>query len=301
MKSPTVSTQLRLLLLISASFVSVMAGQAAPVSFTSPDGYRSPYKLQFTTPESTRTAGWDRAPWNTPEHWGFLSYNRWYDNRAYRLRSFENLAYGAQPIHFPASGKRMNAALRQERVITAASQYFGMHYQHHHIPTFNPYPTHPDWPWIKVKSGIRGAGLDCSNFVAWIYNYALGVELSGSVIDASRRTTVSGPGRRPLTIQSFNRQQGISFQALVAQLHLGDVIYIRGNNGHITHSVLWIGSLAVDSNGKDKYFVIDSTGAGTRDSNGVSIPDGVHIRPFRENSWYFHGAAIIHRIIRENP
>ncbi|MEO8205488.1 MAG: NlpC/P60 family protein [Chthoniobacterales bacterium] len=270
---------------------------AAPVSFKS--DYRSPYTLRFIQPLSSRAAGWDSAPWDAPRQWGILPQGRWYDRRAYRLKSFENLAYGAQPIHFPSPPAGMSAVLRRERVLTAAKQYFGMHYQHHHIPTFDPYTTHPEWPWIRVKSGIRGAGLDCSNFVAWVYNYALGIKLSGSVKTASRQTEVSGPNGRPLQIQSWQRDAGVTFAAFVSSLHAGDVLYIRGNNGTITHSIIWVGTLAVDSNGKDKYFVIDSTGPEAVDSDDTHIPDGVHLRPFREKSWCFHGAAIVHRIIQE--
>ena len=61
--------------------------------------------------------------------------------------------------------------------------------------------------------------------------------------------------------------------------------------------MLWVGALAVDANGKDKYFVLDSTGPEAKDSNGATIPDGAHLRPFRQNSWYFRSAAVVHRII----
>ncbi len=33
--------------------------------------------------------------------------------------------------------------------------------------------------------------------------------------------------------------------------------------------------------------VLDSTGTGHKDANGVAIPDGVHLRPFTADSWYF--------------
>ncbi|HVE16600.1 MAG TPA: NlpC/P60 family protein [Chthoniobacterales bacterium] len=277
------------------------AAVAFPISFPSPGGYQSPYSFQFTTPEKARTHGWKRAPWNDPAQWSLLPRERWYDREAYRLRSFENLAYGAQPIHFPSLPKveAMPPALKRERVLTAAQQMIGMHYQHHHLPNFDPYPVRPEWPWIKVANGIHGAGQDCSNFVAWVYNYALGIRLSGAVVEASRQTTVPGPDGGLVNIQAFAKPDGIAYADFIAKLEPGDVIYIRSDAGRISHSVLWVGTLAVDANGKDKYFIIDSTGPDRKDSNGVTIPDGVHLRAFGPNSWYFRDAAVVHRIIAD--
>ncbi|MGH8046338.1 MAG: NlpC/P60 family protein [Chthoniobacterales bacterium] len=266
-----------------------------------PPDYVSPYSIQFTESPKDRMRGWDRSPWNDPTKWSPMPRERWYDREAYRDRAFENLAYGPETIHFPAPPKyrAMSAQLKRERVLTEAARHIGMHYQHHHLPNFDPYRTRPDWPWIKVKSGIRGNGQDCSNFVAWVYNYALGVKLSGAVIEASRQTDVPGPGGGTLHIRAFEKPEGIGYTKFISQLQPGDVLYIRGDNGRITHSVLWVGTLATDSNGKDKYFVIDSTGPEVTDSNGATIPDGVHIRPFRKNSWYFRSAAIVHRIMMD--
>jgi hypothetical protein len=282
--------------------LSAKIAGGAPISFTSPNAYQSPYAFQFTTPEKARTRGWNRSPWNDPASWSPMPRERWYDREAYRLRSFENLAYGARTISFPAPPKygSMPAQLKRERVLTAAAQLIGMRYQHHHLPNFDPYPIRPEWPWIKVANGIHGAGLDCSNFVAWAYNYALGIKLSGAIGEASRQTDVPGPGGGTVHIRAFEKPDGIGFAAFVAQLQPADVLYIRSDKGNISHSILWVGTLAVDSNRKDKYFVIDSTGPDRKDSNGVTIPDGAHLRPFRPNSWYFRDAAVVHRIVADN-
>jgi hypothetical protein len=286
---------------LGALFFSAKAAVAFPISFPSPGGYQSPYVFQFTTSEKARTHGWKRAPWNDPAQWSLMPRERWYDRVAYRLKSFENLASGAQPIHFPSSPKveSMSAALKRERVLTVAQQMIGMHYQHHHLPNFDPYRVRPEWPWIKVASGLRGAGQDCSNFVAWVYNYALGIRLSGAVVEASRQTTAPGPDGGLVQIRAFPKPAGIGYAAFIAQLQPGDILYIRSDKGRISHSILWVGTLAVDSNGKDQYFVIDSTGPECKDSNGATIPDGVHLRPFRENSWYFRSAAVVHRIVAD--
>jgi len=43
--------------------------------------------------------------------------------------------------------------------------------------------------------------------------------------------------------------------------------------------------------------ILDSTGAGRKDANGRSIPDGVWLRPFTENSWYHRSAVHALRLI----
>jgi hypothetical protein len=44
--------------------------------------------------------------------------------------------------------------------------------------------------------------------------------------------------------------------------------------------------------------VIDSHGEGVKDANGNSIPPGIHLRPFREDSWYNRSASHAHRFLR---
>jgi hypothetical protein len=273
--------------------------RAQPLSFESPDDYQSPYAFRFTLPEAQRAAGWNTPPWSMPDRWSILPREDWYRREAYRLRSFENLAYGARPIDFPPP-MVYNASPQweRERVLTAAARLVGMHYQHHHIPAFDPYPSHPEWPWLKVRSGLRGRGLDCSNFVSWVYNYALGIRLSGSVKEASEQTAVRGPGDATTRISVLPGSAGVAFEDFVATLRPGDIVYVRSDRGFISHCILWIGgALAADANGKDKLFLIDSTGPGEIDSNGARMPDGVQIRPFRRDSWYFHNAAFVHRVI----
>ena len=45
--------------------------------------------------------------------------------------------------------------------------------------------------------------------------------------------------------------------------------------------------------------VIDSTGSGHKDSQGNTIPDGVQIRPFTRDSWYWQDFDHAHRIVTE--
>jgi hypothetical protein len=46
--------------------------------------------------------------------------------------------------------------------------------------------------------------------------------------------------------------------------------------------------------------ILDSTGSGAKDSNGVTIPDGVHLRAFKRSVWYFTQASHVLRIIPED-
>jgi hypothetical protein len=74
-------------------------------------------------------------------------------------------------------------------------------------------------------------------------------------------------------------------------------VYIRNREGRISHVVLWVGPIgrAPDS----APLIIDSHGDGVRDSEGRTIPCGVQLRPFRENSWYNHSASHALRLFNE--
>jgi hypothetical protein len=209
----------------------------------------------------------------------------------------------------PANLANLSNSLLVEKLLTAAQQYIGMRYQHHHVPAFDPYnPVNyqppPPWPWVSVSSGYHGRGLDCSNFVSWVYNFALGIKLKGGVGNAAVTTTVPGPGGRGEILVQTIPNTGQTYDELVATLEPGDILYFHGDKSstNITHSALWIGSMARDANGIDTCFVLDSTGAGTLDSAGISIPDGAHLRPFNgkkgeSGHWYFRQFDHAHRII----
>ncbi|HYF35602.1 MAG TPA: hypothetical protein VD994_09960 [Prosthecobacter sp.] len=59
--------------------------------------------------------------------------------------------------------------------------------------------------------------------------------------------------------------------------------------------VLWVGKIGQSQDGT--LLVLDSTGEGSRDKKGVTIPNGVQLRPFRERSWYAGSASHALRII----
>jgi hypothetical protein len=133
---------------------------AQPIHFDSPDGYQSPYSFHFTIPEADRARGWDAAPWSTPERWSIIPRGDWYNRRAYRNRGFENLAYGARPVHFPPSGGG-TSEWKRERVLTVAQRLVGMHLP---APPHSRFRSVPDASRVAVAACAqrhprRGDGL----------------------------------------------------------------------------------------------------------------------------------------------
>jgi hypothetical protein len=83
------------------------------------------------------------------------------------------------------------------------------------------------------------------------------------------------------------------YDAIVAALEPGDLLYIRNTHDQIAHVVIWLGHIGVDPSGVP--LVIDCTESAHRDSNGETIPIGVQIRPF--TGWYTSGFDHAHRIV----
>ena len=79
-----------------------------------------------------------------------------------------------------------------------------------------------------------------------------------------------------------------AYEERVKALRTGDLLFIRNRAGEVSHVVLWVGPIGKSPDGVP--LVLDSHGADTKDSNGTLIPCGVHLRPFRKNSWY-NGSA----------
>jgi|GEM_PF-6329168 len=113
---------------------------------------------------------------------------------------------------------------KRDRIVEVAKHYTGLEY--------------------KNKNGLRGhfpargCGLDCSNFVAWVYNYGLGVHISSDVN----------------LLWQNNYGKMLAPNALLMK---GDLIFFNGKPKHV---VIYF----------DEYHVIDSTsskpeGVGVRD------------------------------------
>jgi len=185
---------------------------------------------------------------------------------------------------------------KRERVIAAALRFQGYAYQHHHIPNWDP-PA--DWPWLEVKEGKNGKGVDCSNFTSFVYNQAFGVRITSHVVRQSRLESVrKNPDDRSFSIRRIELPE--SYERRIQALKTGDLLFIRGSvDSDITHVVIWVGSVGRSASGVP--LVLDSHGAGVQDEEGRSIPDGVQLRPFREKSWYNRCASHAFRIFDELP
>lgn len=260
-----------------------------------PDGpYRSPYRLKFTVPESELLFDTKTKRGSVAEQ-SLVPESEW---RSERLKQKLG-SWGPRPRPFdcPPEVKDKPAEWKRERVIAAASRFLGYDYQHHHIPDWDPAE---GWPWKQVCSGHNGKGVDCSNFSAFNYNWALGIHLdSGIRQQAEQRDVPTADGR--VNAKVIARPSGDPdawYDELVRTLKPGDLLYIRTSDmSKVSHVIMWLGSCA---EGPDATpLVMDSHGAGVKDANGVAIPCGVHIRPFAKGCWYHRSFDHAHRLIAD--
>jgi cell wall-associated NlpC family hydrolase len=219
-----------------------------------------------------------------------VKFSDWYDDATRRRYG----TWGPPARHYPAPAglSQKNGDWMRQRVIAVAMRYIGIDYQHHHIPAFAP-PS--DWPKYEPSPKEHRTGLDCSNFSAFVYNQALGIKPTGDVQDQAALTEVEGPGAgRHIPVKRIEKPEALADCARVLQT--GDLVFINSTTKpEVSHVVIWIGSLGRAPD--DAPLIIDSTGTDIKDSNGVTIPDGVHIRPVRASSWYFRSMSHALRII----
>lgn len=133
-------------------------------------------------------------------------------------------------------------AWKRARVLAVAEHSLGLPYRHHHIPTWE---------------GPDGAGLDCSNFTAWAYNYALGLRFTSDV--HKQADGPLAPGRKLSPGEAFAP---------------GDLLFIlKRDRSKVSHVVLFV----------DENTIIDSHG------------QGVALRPFA--GWYRSHLSHARRIV----
>lgn len=254
--------------------------------------YSSPYRLRFRHPVAD-LASIDRIePRSSTREQAAVPHREWYGEPVERRYG----AWGPPARQYPAPPglERRDATWLQDRVLLSASRWIGYPYQHHHIPDWEP-PAR--WPWIKVAYGRNSRGIDCSNFSSFAYNYGLGIKLDTGIRQQAERRQVRGPGGRGvLTVGVVDRRP---YAELVRDLRPADLLYIRNDAGRVAHVILWLGEVGAAADGMP--LILDSTGTGHRDSDGVPIPLGVHIRPFSPSSWYARDFAHAHRIIPAIP
>lgn len=251
-------------------------------------GYRTPYSLRYSVPAADRLVGFDRPPWNDPAAQARVPFADWYSGE---VRSRWG-SWGPPARRFPAPGRRFRGRVAQERVLTVAAALIGLDYQHHHVPAWTP-PA--GWPHKEVRSGRRGAGLDCSNFVGFVYSYALGVDLPTGVVAQSElhRSATEG-SLLSHRVRVIERSDDTAFRAA---LEPADILYIRSDVGAISHCVLWLGDCGAGP--RDTPLILDCGGGGRLDASGAEIPAGVRIRPYRRTGWYARSTAWAHRIVTD--
>ena len=247
--------------------------------------YHSPYSCTFTFPVSELIGDISDGPRGDPKGQSSFAVEKW--NSKEVLAKYGSWGPPARHYSVPDGLEQKSAAWKRERVVATALRFQGISYQHHHIPGWDP-PS--DWPWKTVGLGRNAPGVDCSNFTSFVYNQALGIKLNSDVEIQASLTEGTLPDGSKVKLQRIERPA--SYAEFKTALRPGDLIFVRNNQDKIAHVIIWIGSLS-----PGVPLVIDSTGTGHLDSNGKAIPDGVHLRPFQPNSWYYKSSAHVLRII----
>lgn len=256
------------------------AGAAAEM----PSPSRSTDTLAFSTPLALLDAGFDQAPWNDPAAEADEPFAQWED----RHRRSRGAAWGPRARRYPAPRlPRQDVTYQRERVLRVAARHMGLAYQHHHLPSWQP-PA--GWPWLPVVLGHNGPGLDCSNFSAFVFNYALGLMLPTGVARQGAATQLPGPGS--VGQVQAQRIEGAP-PTLDAALQPADLLYFRNPAGTIGHVALWLGTVGQGPG----PLLIDCSQRPHRDESGRVIPGGVQIRPFLPGSWYARRFSHAHRLI----
>lgn len=289
-QSTNTSLIMRILFIISSVALSLIL--FTPSTSRSDDDYKSPYKIEFTVPKEELTKIDSLSPRNNPRLASETPYEEWYSHET----QINFGSWGPKARQFPAipDFNKLSLEWKRQRVLITAEKWIGRPYQHHHIPDWDPPPS---WPWKEVKFGRNSPGIDCSDFSSWVYNYGLGIELTTGIDEQAKLKEIKGPGGEGMIhVTTIYDKDG--YDSLIKELRTADLLFIKNDSGIISHVIMWVGEYGKSPDGTP--LVIDSTGTGHTDSNGVEIPLGVHLRPFTKNSWYYKSFAHANRILHLN-
>jgi cell wall-associated NlpC family hydrolase len=267
---------------LSMFVVTALAGFGLQAHSQEP-AYRSPYRVVFTQQTAELVGDLERTERGDLRLESEIPFQEWYSPRT-RERWH---AWGPPAAFYPRPPgvERWTTERKRERVIAVAMRFQGYAYQHHHIPDWSPPQT---WPWLKSCAGANSKGVDCSNLTGFVYNQGFGLRLNTDVHLQSEERSGRATNGRPTRLHPVELPS--SFDDRLSTLRTGDLLFIRsGPGGKISHVVIWVGPIGQSPDGLP--LVLDSHGEDTRDSNGQLIPCGVHLRPFRENSWYNRSAS----------
>ncbi len=253
------------------------------------NAYKSPYTVTFSFKEEELIGDLLKGPRSNWKDHASVPFNEWYNPSNEKRWSH----YGPAAKHFspPTGLASKSPQWSRERIIAAGMRFIGYTYQHHHVPDWDP-PA--EWPRSTEQKSPVGKGLDCSNFTAFAYNLALGIKPTGEVKAQAEMAEVTGPGPgRTIPVKRIELPK--SYDDFISTLQTGDLLYVKSNKGTLSHVVLWVGKIGKSPDGTP--LILDSTGTGARDSDGVEIPNGIQLRPFKRTNWYFTQASHVLRII----
>lgn len=253
------------------------------------EAYRTPYDVRFTVPIKELLGDLEGSERGNPHEESSVPYRDWYGRRVRERWD----VWGPPARHFAAPREVLERPIewRRERVIAVARRFAGYGYQHHHIPDWDP-PR--DWPWKETAVGHNGKGVDCSNFTSFVYNLGFGLKPISAIKEQAETLEIPGPGEGR-TQRAERVDLPKSYEERLTVLRTGDLIYIRNKREELAHVVIWVGSIGQAPD--NTPLVIDSHGEDVKDSRGETIPVGIRLRPFRENSWYNKSASHAHRIL----
>ena len=250
--------------------------------------YHSPYRVEFRHPADELISDLLRTERGDRRMEASISHEHWYT----RQTEARFGAWGPEPRHYPLPEgiTRWSAERKRERVVATAMRFLGYGYQHHHIPDWDP-PR--EWPWKTTCVGHNGKGVDCSNFTGFVYNQGFGAKLNTDVAKQAEERFAEGFDRTRIPVKRIELPS--DFAARIKALRTGDLIFVKNKSGHISHVILWVGAIGKSPDGVP--LIMDSHGEDVRDSNNAPIPCGIHLRPFRETSWYNRSASHALRLI----
>ncbi|HEY2759649.1 MAG TPA: NlpC/P60 family protein [Pirellulales bacterium] len=249
------------------------------------------YRLKYTYPLDELIGDLLHGERGDPERESNIPHREWYSHETRRRLE----AWGPEQRLYEPLAELADRPLawRRERVIATAARFIGYEYQHHHIPDWNP-PS--DWPWKPCCAGRNGRGVDCSNFTSFVYNQGFGIKMNAAIEHQAELREAMEKNEGWISVRRIELPSEYSERSKI--LRTGDLLYIRGReDGPVTHVVIWVGAIGIASSGIP--LLLDSHGGNVEDDSGRLIPCGIHLRPFREDSWYNRCASHAHRIFGE--
>ncbi len=278
------------MILVRCVIAAILAVAGLVVHAAEPT-YKSPYRVEFTYPVEELIHDILHGDRAAPRHQSRVPIAEWYSKKTREKYG----AWGPPRAHLPVPrivvGKP--AEWKRQRVIATGMRYIGLSYQHHHLPDWDP-PA--DWPWKPVAYGRNARGVDCSNFTTTAYDVGLGIKPSS---DIDKQTVMT---ESPLldggVVRAHRIERPAEYELFSKELRTGDLVFIKNDSGHVSHVVLWVGAIGRSPDGTP--LILDSTGEGRKDSKGQAIPDGVHLRPFTPQSWYFREMSHALRLIPDD-